>query len=64
MRFYDVQKGAVRIDGVDVKEMELAELRRRFDLLENERLPLLFEEQNARLLGRYATPPSTEGTTQ
>ena len=30
MRFYDVQKGAIRIDGVDVKEMDLAELRRRF----------------------------------
>ena len=23
MRFYDVQKGAIRIDGVDVKEMDL-----------------------------------------
>jgi CRP/FNR family transcriptional regulator, cyclic AMP receptor protein len=31
-------------------ELSLAELRRRFDLLESERLPLLFEEQNARLL--------------
>src|SRR5713226_5075362 len=33
LRFYDVQKGAVRIDGVDVKEMELAELRRRFGVV-------------------------------
>ncbi len=31
-------------------ELSLAELRHRFDLLENERLPLLFQEQNARLL--------------
>jgi uncharacterized membrane protein len=31
-------------------ELSLTELLRRFDLLENERLPLLFEEQNARLL--------------
>ena len=31
-------------------ELSLAELRRRFDLLESERLPLLFEEQNARLI--------------
>jgi len=31
-------------------ELSLAELRRRFDLLENERLPLLFQEQNAHLL--------------
>jgi ATP-binding cassette, subfamily B, multidrug efflux pump len=30
MRFYDVQKGAVRIDGVDVKDMDVADLRRRY----------------------------------
>jgi ATP-binding cassette subfamily B protein len=29
LRFYDVQKGAVRIDGVDVREMNLQALRRR-----------------------------------
>lgn len=29
LRFYDVQRGAVRIDGVDVREMNLQELRRR-----------------------------------
>ncbi|HXW99971.1 MAG TPA: ABC transporter transmembrane domain-containing protein, partial [Candidatus Acidoferrales bacterium] len=29
LRFYDVQKGAVRIDGVDVKDMDLADLRSR-----------------------------------
>ena len=29
LRFYDVQKGAVRIDGVDVKDIDLADLRRR-----------------------------------
>jgi len=29
LRFYDVQKGAVRLDGVDVREMNLQELRRR-----------------------------------
>ena len=29
MRFYDVQKGAVRIDGVDVKDMDLVDLRSR-----------------------------------
>jgi CRP/FNR family cyclic AMP-dependent transcriptional regulator len=37
-------------------ELSLAELMRRFDVLENERLPLLFEEQNARLLKRDVTP--------
>jgi ATP-binding cassette subfamily B protein len=40
LRFYDVQKGAVRIDGVDVKEMDLAELRRRFGVVLQD--PFLF----------------------
>jgi ATP-binding cassette subfamily B protein len=40
MRFYDVQKGAVRIDGIDVKEMDLAELRRRFGVVLQD--PFLF----------------------
>ncbi|MFY9562267.1 MAG: ABC transporter ATP-binding protein [Terriglobales bacterium] len=30
MRFYDVQKGAIRIDGVDIKDMDLKDLRARF----------------------------------
>ena len=29
LRFYDVQRGAIRIDGVDIRDMELADLRRR-----------------------------------
>ena len=40
MRFYDVQKGAVRVDGVDVKEMDLADLRRRFGVVLQD--PFLF----------------------
>jgi CRP/FNR family transcriptional regulator, cyclic AMP receptor protein len=36
-------------------ELSLTELRRRFDLLENERLPSLLEEHNARLLSSLAT---------
>ena len=50
MRFYDVQKGAVRIDGVDVKDMDLAELRRRFGVVLQD--PFLFTgtvEGNIRL---------------
>src|ERR1700730_14839324 len=35
-------------------ELSLTELMRRFDLLENERLPLLLEEQSARLFGLFA----------
>jgi ATP-binding cassette subfamily B multidrug efflux pump len=40
MRFYDVQKGAIKIDGVDVKNMELAELRHRFGVVLQD--PFLF----------------------
>src|SRR6266480_2376455 len=40
MRFYDVQKGTIRIDGVDIKDMDLAELRRRFGVVLQD--PFLF----------------------
>ena len=50
LRFYDVQRGAIRIDGVDVKEMPLDELRRRFGVVLQD--PFLFTgtiEGNIRL---------------
>lgn len=50
MRFYDVQKGAITIDGVDVKDMDLADLRRRFGVVLQD--PFLFTgtvESNIRL---------------
>jgi len=40
LRFYDVQKGAVRIDGVDVKDMDLSYLRSRFGVVLQD--PFLF----------------------
>jgi ATP-binding cassette subfamily B multidrug efflux pump len=40
MRFYDVQKGAIKIDGVDVKDMDLSDLRRRFGVVLQD--PFLF----------------------
>ena len=40
MRFYDVQRGAVRIDGVDIKEMDLDDLRGRFGVVLQD--PFLF----------------------
>lgn len=40
LRFYDVQQGAVRIDGVDVKDMDIAELRARFGVVLQD--PFLF----------------------
>src|SRR6266446_2287197 len=50
MRFYDVQKGAIKIDGVDVREMDLTDLRRRFGVVLQD--PFLFTgtvEGNIRL---------------
>ena len=40
LRFYDVQKGAIRIDGVDIKDIDLIELRRRFGVVLQD--PFLF----------------------
>jgi ATP-binding cassette subfamily B protein len=40
MRFYDVQKGAIRIDGIDIKEMDLVDLRGRFGVVLQD--PFLF----------------------
>jgi ATP-binding cassette subfamily B protein len=50
MRFYDIQKGSIRIDGVDVRQMELSDLRRRFGVVLQD--PFLFSstiEGNIRL---------------
>jgi ATP-binding cassette, subfamily B, multidrug efflux pump len=40
LRFYDVQKGAVKIDGIDVRRMDVHELRRRFGVVLQD--PFLF----------------------
>ncbi|HLV87470.1 MAG TPA: ABC transporter ATP-binding protein [Candidatus Sulfotelmatobacter sp.] len=40
LRFYDVQKGAIRIDGVDLKDMDLVDLRGRFGVVLQD--PFLF----------------------
>ena len=40
LRFYDVQKGAIRIDGVDIRDMDLDDLRRRFGVVLQD--PFLF----------------------
>ncbi len=50
MRFYDVQRGAIRIDGVDIREMNLDDLRGRFGVVLQD--PFLFSgtvEGNIRL---------------
>jgi ATP-binding cassette, subfamily B, multidrug efflux pump len=40
LRFYDVQKGSIRIDGVDIRQMSLDSLRRRFGVVLQD--PFLF----------------------
>jgi ATP-binding cassette subfamily B protein len=50
LRFYDVQRGAIRIDGVDIRDMPLDDLRRRFGVVLQD--PFLFTgtiEGNIRL---------------
>jgi ATP-binding cassette, subfamily B, multidrug efflux pump len=56
MRFYDIQRGAIHIDGVDIREMELTDLRRRFGVVLQD--PFLFTgtiEQNIRLGSTWIT---------
>lgn len=40
LRFYDVQKGAIRMDDIDIKDMDLNDLRRRFGVVLQD--PFLF----------------------
>jgi len=40
VRFYDIQKGAIRLDGVDIRELDLDGLRRRFGVVLQD--PFLF----------------------
>ena len=61
MRFYDVQKGAVRIDGVDVRNMDVAELRRRYGVVLQD--PYLFTgtiDSNIRLGTESIDPLAVE----
>jgi len=56
MRFYDVQRGAVMVDGVDVREQDLQTLRRRFGVVLQD--PFLFSgtiAQNIRLGSNWIT---------
>ena len=67
LRFYDVQQGAIRIDGVDVREMDLTDLRRRFGVVLQD--PFLFtgtvEQQHppgsehGSPTSRWSAPPKT-----
>ena len=61
LRFYDVQKGAIRIDGVDIRDMDLGELRRRYGVVLQD--PFLFSgtvADNIRLGTRWIEDQSVE----
>jgi ATP-binding cassette, subfamily B, multidrug efflux pump len=61
LRFYDVQKGAIRIDGVDIRHMDVAELRRRYGVVLQD--PFLFSgtvADNIRLGSRWILDASVE----
>jgi ATP-binding cassette subfamily B protein len=65
LRFYDVQKGTIRIDGVDIREMDLAELRRRYGVVLQD--PFLFSgtvADNIRLGSRWITDSSIENAAE
>lgn len=56
MRFYDPQKGVIRIDGVDVRSADLMELRRRIALVPQD--PALFADTIYENIA-YGTPGAT-----
>jgi ATP-binding cassette, subfamily B, multidrug efflux pump len=61
LRFYDVQKGAIRIDGVDIRDMDLNDLRRRCGVVLQD--PFLFSgtvADNIRLGSRWIEDESVE----
>src|SRR5438270_1692697 len=61
MRFYAIQRGAIRIDGVDIRQMDLNDLRRRFGVVLQD--PFLFTgtiENNIRLGTEWITDEDIE----
>ena len=61
LRFYDVQKGAIRIDGVDIRDMDVSELRRRYGVVLQD--PFLFSgtvADNIRLGSSWILDESVE----
>jgi len=61
LRFYDVQKGAIRIDGVNIRDVDLGDLRRRYGVVLQD--PFLFSgtiANNIRLGTRWIEDESVE----
>jgi len=65
MRFYDVQRGAVLVDGVDVREQDQNKLRRRFGVVLQD--PFLFSgtiAENIRLGSNWITQGEVENAAE
>jgi ATP-binding cassette subfamily B protein len=65
LRFYDVQQGAIRIDGVDIRNMDLADLRRRYGVVLQD--PFLFSgtlADNIRLGSRWIQDEAVENAAE
>ena len=65
LRFYDVQKGAIRIDGVDIRDMDLNDLRRRYGVVLQD--PFLFSgtvADNIRLGSRWIQDEAVENAAE
>ena len=65
MRFYDIQQGEIRIDGVDVRKLDVSDLRRRFGVVLQD--PFLFTgtiENNIRLGSRWITNDQIEAAAE
>jgi ATP-binding cassette subfamily B protein len=57
LRFYDPEKGTIRIDGVDIRDLRLAELRRTMAIVPQE--PVLFTASVAENI-RYGRPEADD----
>ena len=57
LRFYDPEKGAIRLDGVDIRDLRLAELRRALAIVPQE--PVLFTATVADNI-RYGRPDASD----
>src|SRR5690348_4804359 len=61
LRFYDIQRGAIRLDGVDIRDMDLADLRRRYGVVLQD--PFLFSGtigDNIRLGSKWVSEKMAE----
>jgi ATP-binding cassette subfamily B protein len=61
LRFYDIQRGSIRLDGVDIRDMDLADLRRRYGVVLQD--PFLFSGtvgDNIRLGSKWVSEQMAE----